>query len=118
MHGYIDTIDIPLHLPASAFKPSTSSSSSTSNNHNNNNNKGKGKATPQEGQYDVVANWTPNDRKEVERMVKMASIRSLSLLSLLYKGFHTRTEQLTEHFSGGCSRILYFVVERLNSTNF
>ncbi|GAA5962904.1 hypothetical protein JCM3765_005914 [Sporobolomyces pararoseus] len=80
MHGYIDSIDIPLHLPASAFKPSTTSS--TSNNNNNNNLKGKGKATVQEGQYDVVTNWTPTDRKEVERMVKMASILGYSTLLL------------------------------------
>lgn len=73
MPGYIDSITMPLHLPASAFKPSTSGSSANSNN------KGKGKATNQdaikEGQYDVVANWNANDHREVEKMVKMASLR-------------------------------------------
>jgi hypothetical protein len=74
MHGFIDSISIPLHLPASAYKPSSAGSSS-----NSNNNKGKAKATTQdatnEGQYDVVANWNANDRQEVEKMVKMASLR-------------------------------------------
>ncbi|GAA5899918.1 RNA-binding RNA processing protein RPP1 [Sporobolomyces salmoneus] len=81
MHGYIDSINIPLHLPASAFKPSTSS-----NTNNSNNNKGKGKATNQdavkEGQYDVVASWNAKDLQEVEKMVKMASILGYSTLML------------------------------------
>ncbi|GAA6016078.1 hypothetical protein JCM11491_000661 [Sporobolomyces phaffii] len=81
MHGYIDSIAIPLHLPASAFKPAPSNSSS-----NANNNKGKGKATAQDaskdGQYDVVASWTPHDRTQVEQMVKMASHLGYSTLML------------------------------------
>jgi len=80
MHGYIDSISIPLHLPASAFKPSTSTSTSSSNN------KGKGKAVStdgqREGQYDVVSNWTSSDLDQVEKMVKMASLRESLPLSL------------------------------------
>lgn len=82
MHGYIDSISIPLHLPASAFKPSTSNSSTSSNS----NNKGKGKAVStdgqREGQYDVVSNWTSSDLDQVEKMVKMASLRESLPLSL------------------------------------
>lgn len=83
MHGYIDSISIPLHLPASAFKPSTSNSTSSSSS----NNKGKGKATTQdgqrEGQYDVVQNWTRSDLDQVEKMVKMASLRTKFLSPLI-----------------------------------
>ncbi|GAA5841390.1 hypothetical protein JCM5353_007118 [Sporobolomyces roseus] len=82
MHGYIDSISIPLHLPASAFKPSTSNTTSSSSS----NNKGKGKATAQdgqrEGQYDVVQNWTRSDLDQVEKMVKMASLLGYSTLLL------------------------------------
>lgn len=79
MHGYTDSINVPLHLPASAFKPSASSSNSSSNNA-----KGKGKATsqdaPRDGMYDVVANWTPQDQEQVEQMVQAAPLRAVSFL--------------------------------------
>ncbi|GAA5942157.1 RNA-binding RNA processing protein RPP1 [Sporobolomyces koalae] len=81
MHGYIDTISVPLHLPPSAFKPATASSTSNA--------KGKQKAHNQDqvtpsstAAYDVVANWTPADRLEVEKMVQMASLLGYSTVVL------------------------------------
>lgn len=113
MHGYIDSIQIPLHLPLSAFKPSISTAPSSSNN-----GKGKAKATSQDGQYDVVANWNANDTSQVEKMVRMASLRSLSSLSLsLSLSFSTRLTH--ENLDGiSISRLLYTVAQYIYTSNF
>ncbi|KAM0755250.1 hypothetical protein T439DRAFT_322291 [Meredithblackwellia eburnea MCA 4105] len=80
MHGYIDSILIPLHLPNSL----SSNQASTSK-------KGSGKQkedtnTPPVGAggtpYDVVANWTPEERDQVQRNVLMASRLGYSTILL------------------------------------
>ncbi|GAA5874309.1 hypothetical protein JCM1840_000629 [Sporobolomyces johnsonii] len=80
MHGYFDSISVPLNLPASAFQPQTAPKQ---------NNKGKGKETsqPQADQpkaplYHVVESWTDQQRDEMEKKVHMASLLGYSTLLL------------------------------------
>lgn len=72
MHGYIDSFPVPVHL--SSFVPAKPA-------------KGKGKekdggAAAGGEQYDVVANWTAQEREDVERKVSMAALCKLSQLIL------------------------------------
>jgi hypothetical protein len=67
VHGYFDSVHVPLHLPSSAFTPLTSSSA-----------KGKGKETagaPPQDNYNVVQHWTPQEKDDMRRKVEMASLR-------------------------------------------
>lgn len=79
MHGYIDSFPVPMHLSAATASNSTGSKSS----------KGKGKEKQQQSadngsggksaidMYDVVANWTAQERLDVERRIAMAARREL-----------------------------------------
>ncbi|GAA5937206.1 hypothetical protein JCM1841_002326 [Sporobolomyces salmonicolor] len=82
MHGYFDSISVPLNLPASAFQPQTAPKQ-------NNKGKGKGKETPQAQAgpakpplYYVVDSWTDQQRDEMEKKVHMASLLGYSTLLL------------------------------------
>ena len=65
MHGYIDSIAIPLHLPQSVLSAKSTAKG-----------KGKEREVVAEPQYDVVKSWTAQERDQVERKVSMASLRS------------------------------------------
>lgn len=71
MPGYIDSFPVPLHIPITPSAPSKSSA------------KGKGKEQQQQVNipvlktYDIVANWTVEEKDDVERRVAMAIKRKL-----------------------------------------
>lgn len=65
MHGYVDSIAIPLRLPQSVV-PAKSAAKG----------KGKEREVTNNPQYDVVKSWTAQERDQVERKVSMASLRS------------------------------------------
>ncbi|GAA5824734.1 hypothetical protein JCM11251_005319 [Rhodosporidiobolus azoricus] len=75
-HGYFDSIHVPLHLPPSAYSPQLQAKG---------NNKGKGKEVAVAGgadTYDVVANWTKQDKEDMQAKVAMASLLGYSTLLL------------------------------------
>lgn len=66
MHGFIDSFPVPVHIRSpTASQPKSG--------------KGKGKEKEKDGKdgepYDVVANWTPEEKDEVQRKIAMASLR-------------------------------------------
>lgn len=75
MHGYADSVHVPLHLPAHLLKPASSTSASS-------NKANKGKAKEQTAQpppsatlYHVDQSWTDHERLEMRRKVDMAALR-------------------------------------------
>ncbi|GAA5943315.1 hypothetical protein JCM3775_002616 [Rhodotorula graminis] len=86
MHGYTDSVHVPLHLPAHLVKPATSSSSS------NKANKGKAKelanplpATPAPtttATYNVAQGWSDQERVHMRQKVDMAALLGYSTVLL------------------------------------
>lgn len=80
MHGYTDSVDVPLHLPAHLVQLASSTKASSSSKA-----KGKEVAPPQSTQatvYSVTEAWTPEERAEMRRKVDMAALRQFPLLLL------------------------------------
>ncbi|BGP19511.1 hypothetical protein JCM10213_006331 [Rhodosporidiobolus nylandii] len=78
-HGYFDSVHVPLHLPATAYSPQANKGQPASN-------KGKGKEVAggagATDTYDVVANWTQQDKDDMRQKVAMASLLGYSTLLL------------------------------------
>ncbi|GAA5836789.1 hypothetical protein JCM9279_007662 [Rhodotorula babjevae] len=82
MHGYTDSVHVPLHLPAHLLKPASSTSAS-SNKHN----KGKAKEqpalpSPPPTVYNVDQAWTEQESAEMRRKVDMAALLGYSTILL------------------------------------
>lgn len=77
MHGSVDSISIPIHLPSTSSAGAGSGTTAAGS-------KGKGKGKEKEVQpassspYDVVANWTSREKDDVQRKVAMAIERESS----------------------------------------
>ncbi|KAL8286914.1 hypothetical protein RQP46_003920 [Phenoliferia psychrophenolica] len=69
MHGYIDSFPVPMHLGFGSAPAAAKGA------------KGKGKEK-EAAQYDVVANWTAQERDDVERKVAMAALLGYSTVLL------------------------------------
>ncbi|GAA5913689.1 hypothetical protein JCM8208_005903 [Rhodotorula glutinis] len=82
MHGYTDSVHVPLHLPAHLVKATASSSSS------NKANKGKAKepaqpsAAPTAATYNVVQGWSDQERTHMRQKVDMAALLGYSTILL------------------------------------
>ncbi|GAA5863168.1 hypothetical protein JCM3774_001443, partial [Rhodotorula dairenensis] len=74
--GYFDSVHVPLHLPPSAYQPQPAASAKVKA-------KGKGKeTTDSSAKYNVVHEWTPEERDDMLRKVAMASLLGYSTLML------------------------------------
>ncbi|GAA5853253.1 hypothetical protein JCM8547_000256 [Rhodosporidiobolus lusitaniae] len=80
VHGFFDSIHVPLHLPPSAYSPQQAHKGNSAA-------KGKGKeqpsqAGPSSDAYDVVKRWTPQEQDDMRAKVAMASLLGYSTLLL------------------------------------
>ena len=83
MHGYIDSILIPIHLPLplplTPTNPSTAATTTTSSSK-----KGKEKAAPGSSlSYNVVTSWSTKELETIKNIFNLASNRKYSYLSYL-----------------------------------
>ncbi|ORY47188.1 RNase P subunit p30-domain-containing protein [Leucosporidium creatinivorum] len=68
MHGYIDSFPVPMHLPTSSAPAPSKSKGKGKEKHQQ-----QGQGQPKVEVYDIVANWTAQEKDDVERKVAMAS---------------------------------------------
>jgi hypothetical protein len=72
--GYFDSVHVPLHLPPSAYQPPATATKNAKD-------KGKGKqlaaadTPPAAAKYNVVEQWTAQERDDMLRKVTLASLR-------------------------------------------
>ncbi|KAG0663208.1 hypothetical protein C6P46_002797 [Rhodotorula mucilaginosa] len=79
--GYFDSVHVPLHLPPSAYQPPATATKNAKD-------KGKGKqlaaadTPPAAAKYNVVEQWTAQERDDMLRKVTLASLLGYSTLLL------------------------------------
>jgi hypothetical protein len=73
MHGYIDSILIPIHLPLTPTNPSAATTTTTSSK------KGKEKAVVDNSRsslsYNVVTSWSTKELENIKNIFNLASTR-------------------------------------------
>lgn len=79
MHGYIDSFPVPLRAASITNGPTASSSKSQKAKGKERDIHGQSQAQSSAAAYDVVANWSDQEKREVERKVLMAARRELKL---------------------------------------